>query len=57
MAEQEGKTMTETERALEALRWMLNDLEENGHYQVGLYADVVRDAVKVIEKMSDEKGH
>lgn len=49
--------MTEAERVLEALKWMLNDLEENGHYQVGLYADVVRDAVKVIETMREEKGH
>ena len=45
--------MTEKEKVLSELRWVLNDIEENGHYQVKYYAEIVRAAIALLEKTED----
>ena len=40
-----------SEKTIEGLMWILNDIEENGHYQVDLYADVIRAALDEIQRM------
>lgn len=42
--------MTDRENVLKGLEWILNDIEENGHYQVRYYANDIRKAIALLNK-------
>lgn len=42
--------MTDREKVIKGLEWMLNDIEENGHYQVGYYADEIREVIALLKE-------
>ena len=40
-------------KVIDALDWMLKDIAENDHYQINLYPEVVKDALKEIKTKVD----
>jgi hypothetical protein len=42
--------MPDREKVIKGLEWMLNDIEENGHYQVGYYADEIREVIALLKE-------
>lgn len=42
--------MIDMEKVIKGLEWILNDIEENGHYQVGYYADEIRKALALLKE-------
>ena len=47
--------MADRDKVIKGLEWILNDIEENGHYQVGYYADEIRDAIALLKEQEPKK--
>lgn len=41
--------MTDREKVVNGLEWILNDIKENGHYQVDNYEDEIREALVLLK--------
>lgn len=37
-------------KVIKGLEWILNDIEENGHYHVDYYADEIREAIALLKE-------
>lgn len=46
--------MAKQEEVIKGLEWILNDIEENGHYQVSYYADEIRKALSLLKEQKAE---
>ena len=44
--------MADRETVIKGLEWILNDIEENGHYQVSYYADEIREALALLKEQA-----
>ena len=38
------------EKVVNGLYWVINDIEENGHYQIEYYAEKIRDALALLKE-------
>lgn len=38
------------EKVIKGLEWILNDIEENGHYQINYYADEIRKSLALLKE-------
>lgn len=44
------------DEVIENLYWIVNDIEENGHYQIQFYADTIRNAIDRIRREQIKTG-
>ena len=42
--------MPDREKVINGLEWILNDIKENGHYQVDNYEDEIREALVLLKE-------
>ena len=46
--------MPDREKVVEGLYWVINDIEENGHYQIEYYAEEIRNAIVLLKEQEDK---
>lgn len=47
--------MPDREKVINGLEWILNDIKENGHYQVDNYEDEIREALVLLKEQEPVK--
>lgn len=48
--------MPDREKVIEGLYWVINDIEENGHYQIEYYAEEIRNALALLKEQEAKQA-